>query len=223
MACCRARTVQRDLSYAQAISQRNASRQAAAAIEPAADGSAAAAGATPAGAGQPSTAGGASAAAGDVAGDRGGPADVPKLVFTIDGHHLSSTTTIFQAVQVCCLLDMEMNSKKLLLLLCISHEASTVRKSIHAGPPSRQYTQPGVMRRPQSAARGTQSSSLWMRRATAQHPGAAVNCGRRFTLCTITGTVLMLLLWQSQSIQASILLLPLAVPGEGSNGMLLLQ
>lgn len=37
---------------------------------------------------------------GEGAADGSGPADVPKLTFTIDGHHLSPTTTIFQAVQV---------------------------------------------------------------------------------------------------------------------------
>lgn len=99
--------MQRDLSYAQAISQRNASRQAAAAAEvtAAADGSAAAAGAAPAaGTSQPGAIGGASAAAGEAAGDRSGPADVAKLTFTIDGYHLSSTTTIFQAVQLSLIL-----------------------------------------------------------------------------------------------------------------------
>ena len=64
--------MQRDLSYAQAIGSRAASRQAAAA----------------------------GAAAGAAASDRSGPADVPKLTFTIDGYPMSPTTTIFQAVEV---------------------------------------------------------------------------------------------------------------------------
>ena len=96
--------MQRDLSYAQAIGSR-AAKQAAAAASAAGAGTTAAAAAAAAGSGQPGAAAGTSTAAGEGAADRSGPADVPKLTFTIDGHHLSPTTTIFQAVQVgCCLL-----------------------------------------------------------------------------------------------------------------------
>ena len=89
--------MQRDLSYAQAIGSRAASRQAAPAAEPAGKGRAAAAGAAAGGASQQ---GAASAAAGGAASDRSGPADVPRLTFTIDGCPMSPTTTIFQAVEV---------------------------------------------------------------------------------------------------------------------------
>lgn len=91
--------MQRDLSYAQAIGNR-AARQTAAAARAAGAGATAAAAAAAAGSGQPGAAAGTSTAAGEGAADRSGPADVPKLTFTIDGHHLSPTTTIFQAVQV---------------------------------------------------------------------------------------------------------------------------
>ena len=90
--------MQRDLSYAQAIGGRAASRQAAAAAEPAGEGRTAAAGAAAGGASQQGAA--SASAAGVAASDRSGPADVPKLTFTIDGCLMSPTTTIFQAVEV---------------------------------------------------------------------------------------------------------------------------
>lgn len=121
--------MQKDLSYAQAISNRSASRQAAAAAEAAADGGKTAARAAPAGAGPTSAAGGASAAAGDAGGDRGGPADVPKLVFTIDGHHLSSTTTIFQAVQVCWLSLHALTEQQRHLSSCFSCSSAVRERS----------------------------------------------------------------------------------------------
>ena len=89
--------MQRDLSYAQAIGSRAASRQVAAAAEPAGEARAAAAGAAAGGASQQ---GATRTAASGAACDRSGPADVPKLTFTIDGYPMSPTTTIFQAVEV---------------------------------------------------------------------------------------------------------------------------